>query len=110
MSAEQQSTLISMLQQLVDAKPARRRERPKRFNPRPPGVIQEGIASEAVLAFLTESPGLKTEAQIVSATKRTHSAVSWALIRLRTWEKIEAVADRGRHSRYFRYCIAKKAK
>ena len=100
--------MFSMLQQIVAG--AKRQEPPKRFNPRPPGVIQEGSATEAVLSFLTESPGLKTEAQIVWATKRTHSAVSWALLRLRSWHKIDAVEDPSRNSRYFRYRLKRGEK
>jgi DNA-binding transcriptional ArsR family regulator len=102
MSTEQQNTLIAMLQQVVESQKPRKPP-PKRFNPRPPGVIQPGSATEAVYDFLAKAPGLKTEAQIVWATKRTHSAVSWSLLRLRSWGKIEAINDPSRNSRYMRY-------
>lgn len=99
------SFLLQTLQQIAEcdqsAKPKSRK-----FNPRPAGVIQPGSATEAVLAFLKTSPGLKTEAQIVWATKRSHSAVSWALLRLRAWGMIEAIGDPSRNSRYLRYRIS----
>lgn len=103
MSAEQQNTLLAMLNQIAATK--KPEQPPKHFNPRPPGVTQGDSATVAVLAFLESSPGLKTEAQIVWATKRTHSAVSWALIRLRSWGKIEAVPDPSRNQRYYRYRV-----
>jgi DNA-binding transcriptional ArsR family regulator len=101
MSAEQQNTLLAMLHQIAATK--KPKQPPRKFNPRPPGVTQGDSATVAVLAFLELSPGLKTEAQIVWATKRTHSAVSWALLRLRKWGKIDAVPDPSRSSRYYRY-------
>lgn len=94
------SMVLSMLAQIsVVSQPVKRRK----YNPRPAGVIQPGSATEAVLAFLKASPGLKTEAQIIWATKFSHSAVSWALLRLRAWNKVEAISDPTRNSRYLRY-------
>jgi hypothetical protein len=102
-----QSQVSMLFAQMVAAiQPAAKRA--ERYNPRPKGTIQKGSATDAVLDFLTKSPGLKTEAQICWATKRSHSAVSWALIRLRSWKRIDAIEDPSRNSRYFRYRISKE--
>jgi hypothetical protein len=74
-----------------------------RFNPRPPGVIREGSASDAVLKCLQESGGFKTECQLLWATKRSHSAISWACLYLIRQGLIEARPDTARNSRYLKY-------
>lgn len=76
---------------------------PQKFNPRPPGVIQQGSATEAVLNFLLANHRFYTQQQIMWATKRSHSAVSWALLRLRAWKRVEVIGDAARNSRYLRY-------
>lgn len=76
----------------------------KRFNPRPPGVIRKGSASEAVLLFLASSPGFKTEAQIRWQTDLRHSKVSWACLYLRQIGAIRGVSDSTRSNRYLKYC------
>ena len=104
MNAPVSFSVFSQLAMISAAsQPAKKRTN---FNPRPAGVIQSGSATEEVLAFLKDSPGLKTEAQIVWATKRTHAAVSWALLRLRAWKMIDAVSDPKRNARYLRYRAA----
>lgn len=74
-----------------------------RFNPRPAGVIREGSASEAVLKFLRASPGFRNESQILWATKRSHSAISWALMYLARQGLIESAPEIHRNTRYRRY-------
>lgn len=79
---------------------------PERYNPRPPGVIQPGSASEAVLQILSASPGrFFTCEQLIRATGRTHAAVSLALMYLRDQGRIEAFPDAARNPRYMRYRI-----
>lgn len=78
-------------------------KKPVHFNPRPPGVIRAGSASDVVFRFLQSSPGMRNEAQIRWATKRSHSAVSWALIYLISIGKVESVPDVARNTRYKRY-------
>ena len=81
-----------------------------RFNPRPPGVIQPGSASEAVLQILSASPGrFFTCKQLIRATGRTHAAVSFALLYLRDKGRIEAFPDAKRNPRYYRYRIKRDA-
>ena len=81
-----------------------------RFNPRPPGVIQPGSASEAVLQILSASPGrFFTCKQLIRATGRTHAAVSFALLYLRDKGRIEAFPDAKRNQRYYRYRIKRDA-
>ena len=76
---------------------------PVRFNPRPPGVIREGSASDAVLQFLRSAPGFRNESQIIWQTKRSHSAVSWSLLYLQRQGLIEAMPEVHRNARYKRY-------
>ena len=77
-----------------------------RFNPRPPGVIQPGSTSEAVLQILGASPGrFFTCEQLIQATGRSHAAVSFALMYLRDQGRIEAFPDAARNPRYYRYRI-----
>lgn len=94
--------LLTQLQTIASAN-AHSPEPPDRFNPRPPGVIVEGSASDDVLKFMRSSLGMKTEAQIRWATKRSHSAVSWALMYLTRRGLIESRLDPARNSRYRKY-------
>ena len=77
--------------------------KPIRFNPRPAGVIREGSASDAVLKFLRESCGYRTEAQMLWKTQRSHSAVSWALLYLIRQGLVESRGDATRSTRYKKY-------
>lgn len=78
--------------------------KPARYNPRPPGVIQPGSASEAVLQILGSSPGrFFTAQQLIQETGRTHAAVSFALLYLRDQGRIEGFPDASRNPRYMRY-------
>jgi hypothetical protein len=80
-----------------------------RFNPRPPGVIQPGSASEAVLQILRAQPGrFYTCQQLIEKTGRTHAAVSWACIYLRDLGLVQAVSDGARNPRFLRYRIVKE--
>lgn len=74
-----------------------------RFNPRPAGVIREGSASDTVLKYLRASQGFRNESQIIFATKRSHSAVSWALLYLARQGLIESAPEIHRNIRYRRY-------
>lgn len=95
------STVCLMMGQISGAaRPARAK---RKFNPNPPGTIQQGSATEAVFAFLLESTRFFTHAQICFKTGKSHSAVSWALIKLRNRKRIEVIEDATRNSRYFRY-------
>ena len=80
--------------------------KPARYNPRPPGVIQPGGTSEAVLRILAENPGrFFTAQQLIRGTGRTHAAVSFALLYLRDKGRIEGFPDATRNTRYYRYRI-----
>ena len=80
-----------------------------RFNPRPPGVIREGSATQQVLKFLEDHPGRYfIRIQIVRATRCSERAVDWALLFLRAQERIKAIEDPTRNARYLRYGIAKE--
>ena len=78
-----------------------------RYNPRPPGIIRKGSATEAVLLALQSSPGMfLTFGQILARSKRTDKAVSWGLIYLRSQGRIEVSGD-PRSDRYRRYRFIK---
>lgn len=86
---------------LVSAKPED--PKPERFNPRPPGVIREGSATAAVLAFLLAHRGKRFAAyQVIHATGCTQKATSWALVYLQQQGLIETSPD-PRNERYLRY-------
>lgn len=75
-----------------------------RFNPRPPGVLQEGGAAKAMLSFLRQHPQrFFTFAQIANGTGRTPKSLDWACIFLRSLGYVECARDDGRNSRYLRY-------
>jgi hypothetical protein len=75
-------------------------------NPRPPGAIQPGSVSEAVLSHLREHPKRwhRTH-EIVKAVARSQKTVSWALHFLRALGHIEATACGGPSTpcRYLKY-------
>lgn len=82
-----------------------------RYNPRPTGVMQEGGAAKAVLAFLQANPDRWfTFAQIMVGTGRTSKALDWACIFLRSLGYVECSrnTEAGRNSRYMRYRFKKK--
>lgn len=97
-------TFVSQLQSAAAS------ETPKRkcFNPRPPGVIQPGGASEAVFTLLGSKPNaFFTHAQIQAATGKSKVAVDWALIFLKSTGRIEAYVDAHRNDRYLKYRVAR---
>jgi len=79
-----------------------------RSNPRPPGVIQPGSATAAVLEFLRQHPRRYFRRdQIVLATGRTERAVDWALLFLRAHEHVKTGKEvPPQNTRYLRYTIA----
>lgn len=80
-----------------------------RYNPRPPGVIRPGSASDLILRILSESPGrFFTCEQLIKETGRTHAAVSFGLLYLRDQELIDAFPDAARNPRFLRYRYAQK--
>jgi hypothetical protein len=80
-----------------------------RYNPRPPGVLQEGGAAKAVLSFLQAHPERYfTFSQIVTHTKRTPKSLDWACIFLRSLGHVECARDEGRNPKYLRYRYASR--
>lgn len=81
-----------------------------RFNPRPPGVIRPGSATQAVLSFLNENPGRNfTCFELCKYTDRSMKSVNHACLYLRATEQIDAFPDGVRNSRYFRYQAIRKS-
>lgn len=90
---------MQLLAQTVRLTPQPRR----RHNPRPPGVIRDGSASEAVLALLETQPRRWwTHGQIMALTGRSTKAIGFALLYLRQLELVDVEHD-ARNARYFRY-------
>lgn len=88
--------------QLTNIQPVERKV-PK-FNPRPPGVIQAGSASEAVLQILRSSPQVFfTHGRLMELTGRSHAAISWALKFLREQDLVKTIQDGARDERWLRY-------
>lgn len=75
-----------------------------RYNPRPPGVIRQGSATEAVLECLRAHHGqFLTHNQIMFKTRRTQKALTHGLSFLRALGMVEVSSDDGRNARYLRY-------
>lgn len=80
-----------------------------RYNPRPPGVIHEGSATFAVLAWLRANPSRWfSHYELQRSTKRTKNSIDFALAYLRAQELVVVAADSGRNPRYLRYCYRPK--
>jgi hypothetical protein len=73
-------------------------------NPNPLGTIHNGSATDDVMRYLQSQIGFRTEAQIMWHTRRSHSAISWAILALFRAKRIRRMPDSCRNSRYFRYC------
>lgn len=104
-------SLLWVAQQIKAAREAAGDEGPRllRFNPKPPGVIRDGSATQAVLVFLQKNPRrYYCHQEIAAATGRTKVAIDWALIYLFQQELIDRVPDDARSSRYLRYRIKKE--
>ena len=89
---------------------AMRLEQP-RYNPRPPGVIREGSATDEVLKLLSAYPGrFFSYAEIRARCRhRSHAALSWGLIYLKRMGLVQVVGDDARNPQYLRYRIAKES-
>lgn len=96
------SFFLEQLQAAAAAAPAKREHR-QRYNPNPAGQPKPGSATEAVIAELRRTRTAMSEAQLTWRLKRSHSAISWALLRLVDWGMAEKIADPTRHARYCRY-------
>jgi hypothetical protein len=78
-----------------------------RFNPRPPGVVHDGSATDAVLRVLKANPQRYfTYAELRSRCPGySHAAMSWGLIRARRFDLVQVIGDESRNPRYQRYRI-----
>jgi len=88
--------------QLTNIQPVERKV-PK-FNPRPPGVIHAGSASEALLQILRANPTTYfTHGRLMELSGRSHAAVSWGLKYLREQGLVKSVGDTSRNERWLKY-------
>lgn len=105
---DRSSTVQWITDQLLAASMVEERAKAARHNPRPPGVIQSGSATQAVLEFLKAHPHVYFDrAQIVIRTGRTEKSVDWALIYLKQLGVVDTVPDESRNPRYLRYAVSK---
>jgi hypothetical protein len=66
----------------------------QQYNPRPPGILQSGSATNAVLNLLASTPGrYMTTAQIIWGTGRTNKSVDWGLRMLRSMNLLDLRRD-----------------
>lgn len=74
------------------------------YNPKPPGQIQPGSSTEAVLCFLRTRPGQWfSRWQIIQATQRANVSVNHALTFLVAIGTVRTALDGQRNPRYLRY-------
>ena len=71
------------------------------------GVMRDCGSSKAVLDYLREVGEYRRAFEIRQHVRRSHAAVSWALIFLRRVGAIECAPDAVRHARYLRYRAVK---
>lgn len=77
-----------------------------RYNPRPPGVIQPGSATDQVFEILRAYPGVYfTAGSLIRLSKRSRAAVSWALLYLRAQRRVATASDDHRRTGYLRYAF-----
>lgn len=102
-------TLDWMARQLASLPGSLHLEHP-RYNPRPPGVIRPGSATDRVLVVFNSNPkAWLSHANIRWHTGLGHKPMSWALIYLQRIGLIEAsTGDDARNSRYCRYRLISK--
>jgi hypothetical protein len=81
-----------------------------RFNPRPPGVIRPGGATDAVLGFLRQSPPNRYFScfELCRYTERSIKAVNHACLYLQAQGLILTVPD-PRNPRYYRYAATQRS-
>lgn len=80
----------------------------RKYNPRPPGVIRPGSASDRILSLLRGAGGFHTEQSIRAATGLSHSQASWALFYLSENGFIRKVPDTTRASSFYRYAVRRE--
>ena len=71
------------------------------------GVMRDCGSSKAVLDYLQSAGDYRRACDIRQHVRRSHAAVSWALIFLRKLGAIECAPDVVRHARYLRYRAVK---
>lgn len=99
--------MAGQLSRMADGRNAMPLEIP-RYNPRPPGVIREGSASHAIVAFLHSNPGrFFCEGDFIRQTGRSRASITWALHYLTGIGVLSAIND-GRHARHQKYRMARK--
>lgn len=103
------SLFLSTLNQVSSAAVVRK-EPKERPNPYPKGFYKEGSATTAVLAVMKENPGaMFTESQFRWKTGKSHSAVSWALLRLKRNGRIDVFGNGSTNPRFCRYRLKPEA-
>jgi hypothetical protein len=82
-----------------------------RFNPRPPGQIQDGSGTHAILEYMRTHPDKwMTRNQIIIGTGRSGKSVDWGISFLVQQKLIRRVQDGSRNPRWNRYRYVGKEK
>lgn len=80
-----------------------------RFNPRPPGVIRPGSATQVVLEYLRANRGKYfSHFELMKATGRSREAVTAACIYLRAQGLVATYPDTARNHRYHKYTVPRE--
>lgn len=104
------NTSWSQAFQRLITEPGREPERPKPFNPNPPGVVRRGSASHVIFEFLQECPARQFTAQeVIQATGLSRAAASFGLHYLSRNDLIDSIPDGLRNGRWLRYSARKSA-
>lgn len=104
------NTSWSQAFQRLITEPGREPERPKPFNPNPPGVVRRGSASHVIFEFLQECPARQFTAQeVIQATGLSRAAASFGLHYLSRTGQIDAIPDGSRNEKWFLYSAKKGA-
>lgn len=97
--------IATQLIRMADGRTSMGVEQP-RYNPRPPGVIRAGGASDAVISFLQQNPKrFYRHHEIRADVGRTKVSIDWALCYLVGIGQIEQCSDAIRNSRYKKYRV-----
>lgn len=107
--SDEKTSWSQAFQRLI-TEPGRKPERPKPFNPNPPGVVRRGSASHVIFDFLQECQGRQFTAQeLIRATGLSRAAASFGLHYLSRTGQIDAIPDGSRNEKWFLYSAKKGA-
>jgi hypothetical protein len=103
--------VVAQQQRFATERAAREAQSKPQFNPRPPGQLVDGSASDVVLKFLQKHRGVSFRyAELLKHTGCTPSALIWACSYLARQGMIEAMPDAMSGRRRFRYVFTRNTR